>query len=31
MSFSEKIKQLRTKAQESQAANKIIDMLKALD
>lgn len=31
MSFSEKIKSLRTKAQESQAANKIIDMLKALD
>ena len=31
MSFSDKIKQLRTKAQESQAANKIIDMLKALD
>lgn len=31
MSFAEKIKALRTKAQESQAANKIIDMLKALD
>lgn len=31
MDFSEKIKRLRTKAQESQAANKIIDMLKALD
>lgn len=31
MSFAEKIKKLRTKAQESQAANKIIDMLKALD
>jgi hypothetical protein len=31
MSFAEKIKRLRTKAQESQAANKIIDMLKALD
>lgn len=31
MSFAEKIKSLRTKAQESQAANKIIDMLKALD
>ncbi len=31
MNFAEKIKSLRTKAQESQAANKIIDMLKALD
>lgn len=31
MSFAEKIKKLRTSAQESQAANKIIDMLKALD
>lgn len=31
MSFAEKIKKLRTKAQESQAANKIIDMLNALD
>lgn len=31
MNFAEKIKTLRTKAQESQAANKIIDMLKALD
>lgn len=31
MNFAEKIKKLRTKAQESQAANKIIDMLKALE
>ena len=31
MNFVEKIKILRTKAQESQAANKIIDMLQALD
>lgn len=31
MNFTERIKNLRTKAQESQAANKIIDMLKDLE
>lgn len=31
MNFTERIKTLRTKAQESQAANKIIDMLKDLE